>query len=93
MAKINLWWYLNLKKVKTKMYPMVKNSLRYLWMRYLVVFQDIFSTDFSVLIKPTQPINLGTAKSPKIIHVAQSLSTKEKENFAKFFQDKKINFA
>ena len=39
-----------------------------------------------------QPINLGIEESPKIIHVAQSLSTEEKAHFAKFFQDKKINF-
>ena len=36
---------------------------------------------------------MGTEGSPKIIRVAQSLSTEEKEQFAKFFQDKKINFA
>lgn len=52
-------------------------------------FQDISS----ILIEPTQPINLRIEESPKIIHVAQSLSTKEKAHFANFFQDQKINFA
>lgn len=72
---------------------MVKTSLGNLRMRYLVVCQAIFQDRSSVLIEPTHPINLGTEESPKIIHVAQSLSTEEKENFAKFFQEKKINFS
>lgn len=45
-----------------------------------------------ILIEPTQPINLGTKESPKVIHVAQSLSAEENEQFVTFFEDKKINF-
>ena len=41
-----------------------------------------FQDRSSMLIEPKQPINLGTEESPKIIHVAQSFSTKEKEQFA-----------
>ena len=33
-------------------------------------FQEISS----VLIEPTQPVNLGTEAKPQIIHLAQSLS-------------------
>ena len=51
-----------------------------------------FQDRSSILIKPTQLINSGIEESPKVIHVAQLLSTEKKENFAKFFQDKKINF-
>ena len=46
-----------------------------------------------MLIEPTQPINLGTKEHPHMIHLAQSLSPEEKEEFIKFFQEKKINFA
>ena len=52
-----------------------------------------FQDRSSVLIETTQPINLGTKESPKIIHVAQSLLTEEKDGFVKLFQEKKINFA
>ena len=45
MVKTTLWGYLNPKKVKIKIYPMVKTSLRCLQMRYLVVYQDIFRID------------------------------------------------
>ena len=38
-----------------------------------------FQDRSSVLIEPMQPINLGAEESPKIIHVAQSLSVEEKE--------------
>ena len=31
--------------------------------------------------------------SPQIIHIAQSLSIEEKEQFTTFFKEKKINFA
>ena len=40
-----------------------------------------FQDRSSVLIEPTQLINLGSEESPKIIHVAQSLSAEEKEQF------------
>lgn len=52
-----------------------------------------FQDRSSVLIEPTQLVNLGTKEFPKIIHVAQSLSAEEKEQFTKFFKEKKINFA
>lgn len=92
MTKTTLWWCLNPQKVKTKMYPRVKTPLRHIRMRYLVVYQAIFQDRSSVLIEPTQLINLGIEESPKIIHVSQSLLVEEKENFTKFFQEKKINF-
>lgn len=38
-----------------------------------------------VLIEPTLPINLGTEERPHMIHLAQSLSPKEKEKFIAFF--------
>ena len=52
-----------------------------------------FQERSSVLVEPTQPVNLGTEAAPQIIHLAQSLSAEEKEEFTKFFQSKKINFA
>ena len=51
-----------------------------------------FQDRSSVLIEPTQLINLGIEASPQIIHVAQSLSVEEKEQFTEFFKEKKINF-
>ena len=41
----------------------------------------------------TQPINLGTEEHPHVIHLAQSLSPEEKEQFIAFFKGKKINFS
>lgn len=38
-------------------------------------------------------MNLGTKAAPQIIHLVQSLTAKEKEEFTSFFQRKKINFA
>ena len=38
-----------------------------------------------VLIELTQPINLGIEEHPHMIHMAQSLSPKEKEEFIAFF--------
>ena len=45
-----------------------------------------------MLIEPTQPINLGIEEHPHMIHLAQSLSPEEKEEFISFFQEKKISF-
>ena len=56
-------------------------------------FPSYFQDRSSVLIEPTQPINLGIEASPQIIHVAQSLSAEEKERFTEFIKEKKINFA
>ncbi|MFA1657821.1 hypothetical protein ACDX31_27220, partial [Klebsiella quasipneumoniae] len=52
-----------------------------------------FQERSSVLIEPTQAINLGTEEHPHMIHLAQSLSPEEKEEFIAFFREKKINFA
>ena len=52
-----------------------------------------FQERSSVLIEPTQPINFGTKEHPHIIHLAQSLSPREKEEIIAFFQEKKVNFA
>ena len=46
-----------------------------------------------MLIKLTHPINMETEEHPHMIHLAQSLSPEEKEEFIDFFQEKKINFA
>ena len=46
-----------------------------------------------MLIELTQAINLGIEEHPHMIHLAQSLSTEEKEEFIAFFREKKINFA
>ena len=52
-----------------------------------------FQERSSVLIELTQPINLGTEEEPQIIHLAESLSAAEREEFITFFRKKKINFA
>ena len=46
-----------------------------------------------MLIEPTQAINLGTEEHPHMIHLAQSLSPEEKDEFIAFFREKKIKFA
>ena len=45
-----------------------------------------------MLIEPTQEINLGIEENPHMIHLTQSLSPKEKEEFIAFFCEKKIHF-
>ena len=52
------------KRVKEKMCLRVKNYLRHMRMRYWVAFPTIFQDRSSVLIEPTQPLKLGTEKSP-----------------------------
>ena len=46
-----------------------------------------------MFIEPTQPIKLGIEEHPHIIHLAQSFSPKEKDEFIDFFQENKIKFA
>ena len=40
------------------------------------------------MIEPTQDVNLGTEENPHMIHLAQSLSPEEKEEFTTFFWEK-----
>lgn len=81
------------KKSKNKDVSNGENLLEALTDEVLSSFPSYFQDRSSVLIEATQPFNLGTGESPEIIHVAQSLTTEEKESFSKFFQYKKINFA
>ena len=55
--------------------------------------QSHFEERSLMLIKPTQEISLGTKENPHIIHLTQSLSVKEKEEFIVFFQENKIIFS
>ena len=45
-----------------------------------------------MLIELEKSINLGIKEQRHMIHLAQSLSPKEKEEFIAFFQEKNINF-
>ena len=47
----------------------------------------------SILIEPTKKVNIGTTKNPKIIHLVESLSCIEKEEFIQFLKERKVNFA
>ena len=43
-----------------------------------------FQDRSSVLIEPTQVVNLGTDEAPQMVHLAQSLSSQEKQSYTKF---------
>lgn len=47
----------------------------------------------SVLIEPTQSINIGTTEKARILHLAASMTDTEKLDFIKFFEERCINFA
>jgi len=81
------------KKVKTKDAFEGKNLSKAPEDEIFDALSSHFQEWSSVLIELTQPINLGIEEHPHMIHLAQSLSPKEKEEFIAFFQEKKINFA
>lgn len=41
----------------------------------------------SILVEPTQSINLGTTEKAKILHLATSMTEQEKPKFIKFFEE------
>ena len=47
----------------------------------------------ALLLEMTEEINLGTPNNPKVIHFAASLSPEEKDEFIRFFLERRINFA
>ena len=81
------------KKVKTKDVSTGENLSEAPEDEIFDALPSHFQERSSVLIEPTQAINLGTEEHPDMIHLAQSLSPEEKEEFIAFFQEKKINFA
>lgn len=42
----------------------------------------------SILIEPTEPVNLSMEQEPKFIYLAQSLSSEERKAFIEFFKEK-----
>ena len=52
-----------------------------------------FQERSSVLIGPTQPININTKEVQNIIHLAQSPSKEENKSFIEFFLENKIYFS
>ncbi len=82
-----------LEKVKNKDVSKGKNLFEAPNDGILGSLPSYFQERSSVLIEPTQPINLGTKEAPKITYLAQSLSQEEKEQFTKFFKQKKIKFS
>ena len=52
-----------------------------------------FQDRSSVLVEPTEAVNLGTEEVQKIVHLAKSLSPEEKKAYTEFLQKKEINFA
>lgn len=52
-----------------------------------------FQERSSILIEPTQLVNIGSQEALDIIHLAQSLSVEELKDFSNLFSKKKINFA
>lgn len=45
---------------------------------------NYFQDRSSVFIEPTQAVNLGMDEVPQMVHLAQSLSSQEKESYTKF---------
>ena len=81
------------KKVKTKDISKGENLFGAPANEIFDALPSNFQERSLVLIEPTQLINLGIEEHPHMIHLAQSLSPEEKEEFIAFFQEKKINFA
>lgn len=53
----------------------------------------LYREQFSILIEPIVPLNIGIEESPHILKVATSLTELEKEAFEKIFKERKINFS
>lgn len=47
-----------------------------------------FQERFAILIEPTEAINIGTTKDPKILHPTASLSDEEKKDCIEFFKQR-----
>ena len=88
-----MWWCQNQKKVKRKDVSKGENLSEAPKDEVLDSLPSYFQDRSSVLIEPTQAVNLGTNEAPQMVHLAQSLSSQEKEAYTKFLQEKKINFA
>ena len=67
------------KKVKTKDVSKGENLSEVPEDEIFDALPSHFQERSSVLIEPTQEINLGTKEHPHVIHLAQSLSPTEKE--------------
>ena len=93
MVKTTMWWCLNQKKVKIKDVFEGENLSKMPEHEVLDHLPSYFQDRSSVLIEPTQAVNLGTDEAPQMVHLAQSLSSQEKEAYTKFLREKKINFA
>ena len=81
------------KKVKSKDVPKGENLSEAPEDELLDSLPSYFQDRSSVLIEPTKAINLGMDEAPQMVHLAQSLSSQEKEAYTKFLQEKKINFS
>lgn len=55
-------------------------------------FLEYYHERSSVLLEPTQFINIGTTKKEKTLHLATSMTEQENSEFVKFFEDISINF-
>lgn len=93
MAKTTLWWCEKQKKEKIKDVPKGENLYEVPEGEILDILLSHFQERFSILIEPTQLVNIGSQETPHIIHVAQSLSAEELKYFTHLFLEKKINFA
>lgn len=81
------------KKEKIKDVPKGENLSEVPEGEILGILPSHFQEQFSILIEPTQPVNIGNQDTPQIIHIAQSLSVEELKDFTQLFLEKKINFA
>ena len=88
-----MWQCQNQKKQKRKNVSKGENLSEAPKDEVLDCLPSYFQDRSSVLIEPTQVVNLGTNEAPQMVHLDQSLSSQEKVAYAKFLQERKINFA
>ena len=80
-------------KVKRKDVSEGENLFEALENEVLSCLPSYFQDRSLVIIEPTQVVNLGMDEALQMVHLAQSLSSQEKEAYTMFLQEKKINFA
>lgn len=80
------------KKEKIKDVPKGENLSEALEGEILDILPSHFKERSSILIEPTQLVNIGSQEIPHIIHVAQSLSTEELKYFTHLFSEKEDQF-
>lgn len=92
-AENHLLATLDQEKVKTKEISNGENLLEASGDGRFDTLPEHYQERSSILIEPTEAVNIGTTEQPKILHPTTSLSEVEMQQYVEFFKRRQINFA